>query len=171
MKRRSALSAGSGRGSISPPFPKRRCERCSGSTSFEEGSLDFADSLGVLHHVPDTTTAFKTISRILKKDAPFLAYLYYENRPAWYQLLWGLSELARGTIAHLHEAPQSISCGLIALSIYWPLARVARFAEGAGLEVANFPLALYGDRDIYSMHTDARLEWIRFPDSPPTGAR
>ena len=125
---------------------------------FEEESLDFAYSLGVLHHVPDTAAAFKAISRTLKKDAPILVYLYYafENRPAWYRFLWGLSELARGTIARLPPAPQAFLCDALALSIYWPLARVARFAEGAGLEVASFPLALYRDRDFYSMRTDAR---------------
>lgn len=133
--------------------------RCSiDALPFEEGSLDFAYSLGVLHHVPDTAAAFKAIARTLKKDAPFLVYLYYafENRPAWYRFLWGLSELARGTIARLPAAPQSFLCDALALSIYWPLARVAHFAEGAGLEVANFPLALYRDRDFYSMRTDAR---------------
>ena len=160
---------------------------------FEEESLDFAYSLGVLHHVPDTAAAFKAISRTLKKDAPILVYLYYafENRPAWYRFLWGLSELARGTIARLPPAPQAFLCDALALSIYWPLARVARFAEGAGLEVASFPLALYRDRDFYSMRTDARdrfgtplekrfradeirqmmmeagLAQIRFSDRPP----
>lgn len=52
----------------------------------------------------------------------------------------GLSELARRTIARLPEAPQSFVCDALTLSIYRPLARVARFAEGARLEVASFPL-------------------------------
>ncbi len=140
-------------------LPNVVLHRCSiDALPFEEGSLDFAYSLGVLHHVPDTAAAFKAISRTLKKDAPFLVYLYYafENRPAWYRFLWGLSELARRTIARLPAALQSFLCDALALSIYWPLARVARIAERAGLEVASFPLALYRDRDFYSMRTDAR---------------
>jgi SAM-dependent methyltransferase len=156
-------------------------------------SLDFAYSLGVLHHLPDTAGAFTAIARTLKRGAPFLVYLYYafENRPRWYRALWRVSELGRRTVARLPPAPQSFLCDAIAVSIYWPLARLARLAEGARLSVAGFPLALYRDRDFYSMRTDARdrfgtplekrfraeeiesmmkdagLAQIRFSDRPP----
>jgi len=125
---------------------------------FEEASLDFAYSLGVLHHVPDTAAAFKAIARTLKKDAPFLVYLYYafENRPSWYRLLWSLSDRARGAIARLPPAPQSLLCDLLAATIYWPLARFSQVAEAAGIDVETLPLSLYRDRDFYSMRTDAR---------------
>src|SRR5665647_3397548 len=55
-----------------------------------DASLDFAFSLGVLHHVPDTSAAIQAIARKLKPGAPFLVYLYYsfDNQPAWYQRLW-----------------------------------------------------------------------------------
>jgi ubiquinone/menaquinone biosynthesis C-methylase UbiE len=168
--------------------------RCSiDALPFEEGSLDFAYSLGVLHHVPDTAAAFTAIARALKKGAPLLIYLYYtfENRPAWYRFLWSVSDRARGAIAHLPPAPQSFLCDSIAACIYWPLARLARVAEAAGIDVAAFPLSLYRVRDFYSMRTDARdrfgtplekrfradeirkmmndagLAQIRFSDSPP----
>ena len=125
---------------------------------FEEGSLDFAYSLGVLHHVPDSAAALKAIARTLKKDAPFLVYLYYafENRPSWYRFLWSVSDRARGAIAGLPPALQSLLCDSFAAFIYWPLARLARVAEAAGIDVATFPLSLYRDRDFYSMRTDAR---------------
>jgi len=38
---------------------------------FEEGSLDFADSLGVLLHVPDAAKSIHSIARLLKPGAPF----------------------------------------------------------------------------------------------------
>ncbi len=38
-------------------------------------SLDFAYSLGVLHHVPDTLGALQHIASKLKPGAPFLVYL------------------------------------------------------------------------------------------------
>jgi SAM-dependent methyltransferase len=121
-------------------------------------SLDFAYSLGVLHHVPDTAGALTAVARTLKSGAPLLLYIYYafENRPRWYRFLWRVSELARRTIARLPPAPQSFLCDALALSIYWPLARLAGLAEGAGLSVERFPLALYRGRDFYSMRTDAR---------------
>ena len=60
-------------------------------------SLDFAYSLGVLHHVPDTQAAIEAIAGKLKSGAPFLVYLYYalDNRPAWYRVLWRMSNMAR----------------------------------------------------------------------------
>jgi len=175
-------------------LPNIVLHRCSiDALPFEEGSLDFAYSLGVLHHVPDTAAAFTAIARALKQGAPFLVYLYYafENRPAWYRFLWKVSDRARAAIARLPPAPQSFLCDSIAASIYWPLARLARVAEAAGIDVAAFPLSLYRDRDFYSMRTDARDRFgtplekrfraneirqmmmeagfaqIRFSDSPP----
>lgn len=40
--------------------------------------LDFAYSLGVLHHVPDTLAGLKSCVALLKPGAPFLLYLYYD---------------------------------------------------------------------------------------------
>jgi ubiquinone/menaquinone biosynthesis C-methylase UbiE len=54
-----------------------------GEIPLDDESLDFAFSLGVLHHVPDTMAAIKNIAAKLKPNAPFLIYLYYalDNRP------------------------------------------------------------------------------------------
>ena len=66
-------------------------------------SLDFAYSLGVLHHVPDTAAAVRHICSKLKPDAPFLIYLYYalDNRPAWFRAIWQVTNVARMAIARL----------------------------------------------------------------------
>ncbi len=66
-------------------------------------SLDFAYSLGVLHHVPNTEVAIAAIADKLKPGAPFLVYLYYafDNRPAWYRVLWRLTNFARLVISRL----------------------------------------------------------------------
>ena len=42
----------------------------------DDSSLDFGYSLGVLHHVPDTTAAIRSCVQKLKMGAPFLVYLY-----------------------------------------------------------------------------------------------
>ena len=42
-------------------------------------SQDFGYSLGVLHHVPDTTSALKSCASLLKTGAPFLLYMYYDE--------------------------------------------------------------------------------------------
>ena len=56
---------------------------------FKDGALDFAYSLGVLHHVPDTSQAIRDVAAKLKAGAPFLVYLYYafDNRSAAYRTL------------------------------------------------------------------------------------
>lgn len=62
-----------------------RQQRCRNPPVF---SLDFAFSLGVLHHVPDTQQAICSIAEKLKPSAPLLIDLYYalDNRPSWHRL-------------------------------------------------------------------------------------
>jgi hypothetical protein len=44
---------------------------------------------------------------------------------------------------------------LIALVVYWPLARLAAIVERLGLSSANIPLEAYRHRAFYVMRTDA----------------
>src|SRR4051795_3641967 len=44
---------------------------------FENGSMDFGYSLGVLHHIPNTAAGISACIDKLKPGAPFLIYLYY----------------------------------------------------------------------------------------------
>ena len=69
-------------------------------------SLDFAYSLGVLHHIPDTARGIGDIGRKLKPGAPFLVYLYYafENRPAWFRAIWRASDGMRRIVSRLPHA-------------------------------------------------------------------
>jgi ubiquinone/menaquinone biosynthesis C-methylase UbiE len=120
-------------------------------------SLDFAFSLGVLHHVPDTEAAIAAIADKLKPNAPFLVYLYYalDNRPVWYRLLWRVTDLARFVVSRVpHPLRLAISQTVAAL-IYWPLARVARFVSRRGRSASALPLSYYADKSFYVMRTDA----------------
>ena len=121
-------------------------------------SQDFGYSLGVLHHVPDTTAAIRSCAELLKPGAPLLLYLYYafDNRPRWFRLLWRLSNAARLLIRRLPPRPKQLVTDLIALTVYWPLSRLAFLAEAAGLPVASFPLNYYRHCSFYTMRTDAR---------------
>jgi ubiquinone/menaquinone biosynthesis C-methylase UbiE len=120
-------------------------------------SLDFAFSLGVLHHVPDTEAAIAAIADKLKPNAPFLVYLYYafDNRPVWYRLLWRVTDLARVVVSRLpHRLRLAISQSVAAL-VYWPLARLARFVSRRGRSASALPLSYYADKSFYVMRTDA----------------
>ncbi len=122
-----------------------------------DASLDFAYSLGVLHHVPDTQAAIDAIATKLKPGAPFLVYLYYalDNRPAWYRALWGLSNLGRLAISRWpHPLRFAVSQAIAAL-IYWPLARLSTLLSRRGRSPRGLPLAYYADKSFYVMRTDA----------------
>ena len=58
-----------------------------GANSIPPESLDFAMSLGVLHHIPDTGLAISDVASKIKSGGIFLCYLYYklENKPLFYQ--------------------------------------------------------------------------------------
>ncbi len=120
-------------------------------------SLDFAFSLGVLHHVPDTEAAIAAIADKLKPDAPFLVYLYYalDNRPVWYRLLWRVTDLARFVVSRLPHPLRLAISQIVAALIYWPLARVARLVSRRGRSASALPLSYYADKSFYVMRTDA----------------
>jgi len=123
----------------------------------ENASLDFAFSLGVLHHVPDTAAGIRSIATKLKAGAPFLVYLYYalDNRPWWYRAIWQLSDGLRMLISRLPHRIRLVVSQAIALAVYLPLARVAALIERIGYSPDSIPLAAYRDRDFYVMRTDA----------------
>jgi SAM-dependent methyltransferase len=120
-------------------------------------SADFGYSLGVLHHVPDTSAALRACTKKLKSRAPFLVYLYYafDNKPLWYSTLWRGSEIVRKALSRSPFVLRLAASQMIATTVYWPLAKVARIAEKAGLDVDAFPLSYYRDRSFYTMRTDA----------------
>jgi SAM-dependent methyltransferase len=120
-------------------------------------SLDFAYSLGVLHHIPDTRAALSRCVEKLKPGAPLLLYLYYsfDNKPDWYRLLWQLSDLVRRSVSRLPHALRYATSQIIAAAIYWPLARGARLGARRGFSTRSWPLAYYADKPFYVMRTDA----------------
>ena len=159
-----------------------------------DASLDFAYSLGVLHHVPDTAAALQACARLLKPGAPLLVYLYYgfDNRPGWYRALWRASDVARRLLSRSPHRVKLAVTSAIAVAVYLPLARAARAAAALRMPfAADMPLAYYAERSLYTMRNDAydrfgtRLEQrfrrseitemmsaaglrdVRFSESPP----
>jgi len=128
-----------------------------GDIPLDDNSLDFAFSLGVLHHVPDTAAAIRSIASKLKVGAPFLIYLYYalDNRPWWYRAIWHVSNICRMIISRLPPKARLIVSQIIAVVAYWPLARFAALVERAGFSPSKIPLESYRNRTFYVMRTDA----------------
>ena len=128
------------------------------ATKLEPASLDFAYSLGVVHHVPDTAAAIKTISALLKPGAPMLLYIYYsfENRSTLFKFIWRCSDLMRRMICILPSSIKSIVTDIIALIVYFPLSRIAFILEKIGFQVDAFPLSYYRSRSFITLRTDSR---------------
>jgi SAM-dependent methyltransferase len=127
------------------------------NASIEPDSLDFAYSLGVLHHMPDTAAGLSACVSRLKPGAPFLLYLYYnfDNRPAPYRWLWRTSELLRFVISRAPPFLRYWLSQICAALIYWPLARIAKLLERAGVGVSNLPLSYYRHKPFYVLRNDA----------------
>jgi ubiquinone/menaquinone biosynthesis C-methylase UbiE len=163
---------------------------CSPETlQFPNEHFDFIFSLGVLHHLPDTQAAIRSLVCKLAPGGRLLLYLYYafDNRPAWFRDMWILSDLLRRCISRLPFFLRYALSQIIALFVYWPLARTARYLPVP----ASWPLKYYAHRSFYFMRTDAldrfgtklerrftkqqivvmleaaRLEDIRFSESDP----
>jgi SAM-dependent methyltransferase len=156
-------------------------------------TCDFGYSLGVLHHIPDTSAALADCARLLKPGAPFLVYLYYrfDNRPAWFRGLWWFSNILRKIIHRLPVWLKSRVTDAIAVLVYWPLSRLALLFENLGGNPASLPLSNYRRSSFHTLRTDSRdrfgtpleqrftraeisemmqqagLENIRFSDSEP----
>jgi len=122
-----------------------------------DDSMDFAYSLGVLHHVPDTAVGIKSCVAKLKPGAPLLLYLYYafDNRPLWFRMVWKASDLMRRVVSGLPERARYWTSSAIAALVYFPLARFAYLLEKLGLNVRLLPLSAYRNRSFYTMRTDA----------------
>ncbi len=121
-------------------------------------SFDFGYSLGVLHHIPDTRSALADCVRLLRPGGVFLVYLYYrfDNRPAWFRMIWRISDLLRRGIHRLPPGLKSLVTDLLAYTVYWPVARLSAVVEKLGLNPSVIPLSAYRDSSMTTMRTDSR---------------
>ena len=119
--------------------------------------FDFAYSLGVLHHISYPKQAFKIINKKLKKNSPFLVYLYhdFEENSFMYKLIWKLSEILRKFISQRNFYTKSLICEIIAVLIYYPLAKISSVLKKINISTKNFPLNYYYDKSFYVMRNDA----------------
>ena len=131
-----------------------------GALPFRDASFDFGCALGVLHHTHDPGAALRDCVRTLRPGAPFLVYVYYalDGRPAWFRVVWRATDVARRGLSRLPFRPRYWATQVIALTVYWPLARAARLAErwGASLRTLELmPLGIYREASLYTMRNDA----------------
>lgn len=126
--------------------------------SLEDNSQDFGYSLGVLHHVPDTQEAISSCVKKLKPGAPFLLYLYYafDNRSLFFKFIWRITNLLRKFISLLPSPIKNTLTDLIAIFVYFPLARLCLVLESLKINNNHIPLSFYKNSSFYTMRTDSR---------------
>ena len=128
-----------------------------GANSIPLHSLDLAMSLGVLHHIPDTSLAIKDVSLRIKSGGMFLCYLYYnlENKPTFYKLIFKSVNILRRMISVLPQKIKYIVTSTIAALVYWPLARFSKVMNRFGVNTSNIPLHHYAEMPFVMLANDA----------------
>jgi len=128
-----------------------------GLNSIPDQSLDLGMSLGVLHHIPDTELAIRSVASKIKSGGYFLCYLYYrlENKPFFYRGLFWTANSIRWIISRLPHTIRRLISQTIAIAIYLPLARASKLLQGRGKDVSNFPLHHYADLPFVMLQNDA----------------
>jgi SAM-dependent methyltransferase len=126
-------------------------------SKLRDSSQDFGYCLGVLHHIPNTLEGLKSCANKLKSGAPFLLYLYYrfDNKPLWFKGIWKITDLVRRLVSSLPFKLKLLISQMIALFIYWPLARFSLVLEKLEIDVSNIPLSDYRKKPLYFLRTDA----------------
>lgn len=127
---------------------------------FPDGHFDFAMSVGVLHHIPDTQKAMDDCVRKVRKGGYFYTYLYYslDNRGFLFRLLFKISNLFRLAISSMPQKLKAFCCGLAAVFFYMPFVLLARLCRAAGVPEkiwAKIPLAPYHDKSFFVIRNDA----------------
>jgi SAM-dependent methyltransferase len=124
---------------------------------FRPAVITFSYCLGVLHHLDHPDAGMRSIDRVTR--GPMLIYLYYalDNRPRFHRVLLGFVTALRRVTIRLPKRAMLVLSGLIAATMYWPLARGARLLERLGLARAahQVPLSHYRNYSFRFMMGDA----------------
>jgi SAM-dependent methyltransferase len=127
---------------------------------FDDNFFDFAMSIGVLHHIPNTQKAMQDCVRKVRKGGYFYTYLYYklDNRGLLFRSLFWISNLFRLAISSMPQKLKAFCCDLTAVFFYMPFVFLARLlkAVGAGEKIwTKIPLSAYWDKSFYIIRNDA----------------
>jgi SAM-dependent methyltransferase len=115
---------------------------------FEEGSFDLVMSIGVLHHLPDTERALRSIARYAKPGGHVHIYLYWVPEQRWHRrVLRAVTALRRVTVRLPHPVLHALCFPLAALlwaGVVIPY-RVLRTRRRTARLAAALPLKTYAD--------------------------
>ncbi len=126
---------------------------------FNDETFDFAMSVGVLHHIPDTRQAMKDCVRKIKPGGYFYTYIYHDISHKGFitRTAFAISDTLRRIISRLPAALKKFICDIIAALVYLPLVSISRFVNWLGLKriAKKIPLADYSNKAFFVMRNDA----------------
>jgi len=127
---------------------------------FENESFDFVCSIGVLHHIPDTSKALQACVDKVKRGGYFYTYLYYnlDNRGFLFRSVFALSNILRLIICKLPPRLKKLVCDALAAFVYMPFILINRFLKSIGVSARtrrNIPLFGYENRSFYVIRNDS----------------
>jgi ubiquinone/menaquinone biosynthesis C-methylase UbiE len=126
---------------------------------FDDYTFDFAMSVGVLHHIPDTQKAMSDCVKKVKIGGYFYTYLYYslDNKGFVFKAILSVVTVIRKMVSMLPMALKKLVCDLIAILVYMPLVLIGRFLKLIKLEniAAKLPLSRYTESTFYVIRNDA----------------
>ncbi len=129
------------------------------SLPFEDNTFDFAMSIGVLHHIPNTQNAMKDCVKKVKPGGHFYCYLYYnlDNRSGWYKLMFKASNVLRLFVSKLPQGIKKVVCDILAVTLYMPWVLLARFFVFIGMRnfAKKIPLAAYENKSFFVIRNDS----------------
>lgn len=126
---------------------------------FKDETFDFAMSVGVLHHIPDTMKALKDCVKKLKPGGYFYVYLYYnmDNRGSLFKALFYVSDAMRKTISALPPTLKRFVCDVLAVCVYTPIILVVKFLLFIGFTklALKLPLSAYHNKSFFIIRNDS----------------
>lgn len=124
-----------------------------------DGAVDWAYSLGVIHHISDSTAALTRLVCAVRAMGAVLLYVYYDldGRGVAYRVLFRASDGVRRVVSRLPRGIAHPFASLVALTVYWPLARFSAITGRLGLERVSrsLPLSFYRDLSLEVMRNDS----------------
>ena len=125
---------------------------------FDDETFDFAMSVGVLHHIPDTQQAMKDCVKKVKKGGHFYCYLYYnmDNKGFLFRYLFFISDLFRKVVSRMPAGLKRVCCDMMAVFFYMPFILTSRFLNLIGLKklAKRIPLSDYANKSFFIIRND-----------------
>jgi SAM-dependent methyltransferase len=126
---------------------------------FDDETFDFAMSIGVLHHIPDTQKAMTDCVKKVKRGGYFYVYLYHnlERRGSLFKGFFAFSERIRKIVSKFPPEFKRISCDVLAVTTYMPFVLTGRLLHLVGLKkiAAKMPLRDYQNKSFFIIRNDA----------------